>query len=135
MLFAFAVVPKVQSRARARHTTSADDHTEEVAKNLLSGVHSQFPAGREDGFPQHFEASKLPQCQAKINFLANKVLLIEAANRLKVASRGKKKRAGAKIEPKVKAAKQAHKNAAPERNEAIYSHHCPAPGIPGFEAG
>src|SRR5438876_9602577 len=110
MLFAFAVVPKVQSRARARHTTSADDHTEEVAKNLLSWVHSQFPAGREDGFPKHFEASKLLQCEAKINFLANKVLLIEAPNRRKFPACGKKKRPGPTFEPKVKPENQAHKN-------------------------
>jgi len=33
--FAFAVVPKAQSRARARHAATADDHSNEVAKNLV----------------------------------------------------------------------------------------------------
>src|SRR4030095_644920 len=111
--FAFAVVPQTQSRTRPRHAWSAEDHDKECAENFFSWIHAQFPARGENRFPQHFETAKFPQREAKINFFSGKVLLIEAANRLKVAARREKKRACAKIESEIKNGKSAQENAAP----------------------
>src|SRR6266540_642992 len=135
MLFTFAVVPQAQFRARTRPARTGDDHTEEVAKNLFGWVHAQFPARCENGFPQHLEASKLPYCEAEKNLFADKVLLIEAANRLEIASCGEKKSTRTKIEPKIKHAKYAQQNASPQRHQSIQRHARAAARIACFEGG
>src|SRR6266540_6491763 len=135
MLFTFAVVPQAQFRARTRPARTGDDHTEEVAKNLSGWVHAQFPARCENGFPQHLEASKLPYCEAEKNLFADKVLLIEAANRLEIASCGEKKSTRTKIEAKIKRAKCAQQNASPQRHQSIQRHARAAARVARFESG
>src|SRR5205823_15115346 len=103
-LFPFPVVPEMQFHARTGDTTPADNDTNDVAKNLSRRIHAQFPPWSQNRFPQHFEATKFPQGQTKINFFTDKILLLEAANRIKVASRCEKKCARAEIEPEVNGA-------------------------------
>src|SRR5439155_445400 len=79
----------------------------------------QFPSRCQNRFPQHFEAPQFFQGQTEINFFADKIPLIEAANRIEISSAGKKKCTRAEIEPEVKSAKHADKNAAPQRNNSI----------------
>jgi hypothetical protein len=38
--FSLAVIPQMQFRARTRHAATADDHGEEVAKNLFGRIHA-----------------------------------------------------------------------------------------------
>ena len=107
MRFAFAVVPQAQFRTRARPARTGDDHSEEVAKKLSSGIHAQFAARRDDRFTQDLESPKIFQCEAEINFFADKVLLIETAGRLEIASRGERKCAGPKVQTEVNRRKPA----------------------------
>src|SRR5437016_14652264 len=101
MLFAFAVVPQAQFRARARAARTGDDHSKEVAKKLSSWIHAQFAARRDDRFTQDLESPKIFQCEAEINFFADKVLLIEASSCLEIMSCCKKKCAGTKVEAEI----------------------------------
>src|SRR4029077_14237198 len=104
--FALTVVPQTQSSARPRHAGAAEDHNKQRAKNFFGWIHSQLPARRENGFREYLKTAKFPQREAKINFFPGKVLLIETAGHLEIASCGKKKRSCAEIEAKIKGAER-----------------------------
>ncbi len=60
-----------------------------------------FRADVITGSRSTLKAAQLFQFEGKINFFTCKVLLIESADSLKVASSGEKKRAGSKIQAEI----------------------------------
>src|ERR1700736_1388539 len=69
------------------------------------------------------------QREAEIDFLADKILLVESTAPLEVFAGAEKKRARAEIQAKINRAESFHEDAAPTRNIAIDQHASAPTGI------
>src|SRR5436190_23165133 len=66
--FSFAVVPKAELCTRTDSAGTAKDYAKEFPQKVFRRIHTQFPTGRDNWFPQHFEAAQLFYFEGKINF-------------------------------------------------------------------
>src|SRR5215510_2558015 len=107
MAFPFAVVPKAKLCTRTDAARTAEDYAKKFRQKILRRIHAQFPARRDNGFSQHFEAAQFFQLEGKINFFTSKVLLIESTNDIEVVPCGEEKCAGAKVPAEINRRKPA----------------------------
>src|SRR5215468_2552227 len=135
MAFPLAVVPKAKLFARTHSPGTAEDYAKEFRQKIFRRIHAQFPGRRDNGFSQHFEATQLFQLEGKINFFTSKVLLIESANDIEIATRSEEKCACPKIQAEINRRKAAQQEASPKGNKSIHYHSCAASRVTISQSG